>query len=168
MSAHSSHRPQTWLQLPQEPARRDAPPETSSGPLKGSATSPASLEESNGLNLAPCATSLCPSQGWAHTAGIGGSSAKPQHEQLQIKRGRQSWHRAPALPNPVCHNQVNVPACAQTQCAPPALRDIPLPASPPSPVPQSHPLLALLAWGQSPAPECQGWGRRAVLGGQGA
>lgn len=89
------------------------------------------------MNLAPCATShtstsLCPSQGWTHSACIGGGSAKPQHKQLQIKRWRQSWHWAPTLPNPVSDNQVSVPARAQTQRAPPPLRDTPLPSSPPS------------------------------------
>lgn len=47
------------------------------------------------MNLAPCATSHtstspCPSQGWTHSACVGGGSAKPQHKQLQIKRWRQS------------------------------------------------------------------------------
>lgn len=151
------------------PARRDAPAETSSNQPSQrqchQSCLPAGEQRAEPGTLCHTSTSLCPSQGCTHCAGIGGSSAKPQqHKQLQIKRGRQSWHRAPTLPSPVCHNQVNVLACAQTQRAPPALRDTPLPASPPSPVPQSHSLLSLLASGPEPSTECQGWGEGLCRG----
>lgn len=132
------------------------------------------------MNLAPCATShtstsLCPSQGWTHSACIGAGSAKPQHKQLQIKRWRQSWHWAPTLPNPVSDNQVSVPARAQTQRAPPPLRDTPLPSSPPFTALLPRATLCCPCWprGQSPAltapaPECQRWGSKGCAGAQGA